>query len=138
MFYKDFFMLVVFLFRLKLSLFTSALKECVLQTLKSETLIILNQTAFHWGEFKVAYMVDIKLFFLYFLFLFLFFYFFPTFNYLEVLSMLSMLPLYIYFLFFDISFFLRDHNGNKAVQLFCAIPVTIDFLIVFRNSLTIM
>ena len=48
--------------------------------------------------------------------------------------MLSMIPLYIYiYIFFDISFFLRDHNGNKAMQLFCAIPVTIDFLIVFRN-----
>ena len=47
--------------------------------------------------------------------------------------MLSMIPLYINFLFFDISFFLRDHNGNKAVQLFCAIPVAIDFLIVFHN-----
>ena len=46
------------------------------------------------------------------------FYFFSTFQYLKFLSMLSMFPLYIYFLFFDISFFLRDHNGNKAVQLF--------------------
>ena len=36
--------------------------------------------------------------------------------------------LYTYFFkFFDISFFLRDHNGNKAVQLFCAFPVAIDF-----------
>ena len=51
--------------------------------------------------------------------------------------MLSMFPLYIYFLFFSISVFLRDHNGTKAVQFFCAIPVAIDFLIVFRNSLTI-
>ena len=41
------------------------------------------------------------------------------------------------FSFFDISFFLRDHNGNKAVQVFSAITVAIDFLIVFRNSLTI-
>ena len=49
--------------------------------------------------------------------------------------MLSMFPLYIFLFIFDISFFLRDHNGNKAVQLFCAIPVTIDFLIVFRNSI---
>ena len=32
--------------------------------------------------------------------------------------------------------FLRDHNGNKAVQLFCAILVTIDFLIAFRHSIT--
>ena len=65
--------------------------------------------------------------------------FFSTFNYLEVLSMLSMFPHYMYiFLFLDISFFLRDHNGNKTVQLFCAIPVAIDFLIVFCNSLTIM
>ena len=52
--------------------------------------------------------------------------------------MLSMFSLYIYFLFFDISFFLRDHNGNKAVRLFCAIPVAIDLLIVFRNSLTVL
>ena len=53
--------------------------------------------------------------------------------------MLFMFPLYIHiFSFLDISFFLKDHNGNKAVQLFCAIPVAIDFLIAFRNSLTIM
>ena len=32
--------------------------------------------------------------------------------------------------------FLRDHNGNKAVQLFCAILVAIDFLIAFRHSIT--
>ena len=55
------------------------------------------------------------------------FYFFSTFKYLKFLSMLSMFPLYIYFSFFDISFFLRDHNENKAVQLFRAIPVAIDF-----------
>ena len=67
------------------------------------------------------------------------FYFFSTFNYLEVLSMLSIFSLYIYiYLLSDISFFLRDHNGNKAVQLLCAIPVAIDFLIVFHNSLSIM
>ena len=52
--------------------------------------------------------------------------------------MLSMFPLYIFLSIFDISFFLRDDNGNKAVQLFCAIPVAIDFLTVFRNSVTIM
>ena len=46
--------------------------------------------------------------------------------------MLSMFPLYISILFFDISFFLRE-NGNKAMQFFCAIPVAIDFSIVFRN-----
>ena len=28
-------------------------------------------------------------------------------------------------------FFLRDNNRNKAVQFFCAIPVGIDFLIIF-------
>ena len=50
--------------------------------------------------------------------------------------MLPMFPLHIYFLFFDISFFLRDQNGNKTVQRFCAIPAAIDFLIVFRKSLT--
>ena len=44
--------------------------------------------------------------------------------------------LFIFFFSFSISFFLRDHNRNKAVQLFCAIPVAIDFLIVFRNSIT--
>ena len=27
--------------------------------------------------------------------------------------------------------FLRDHDGNKAVQLFCAIPVIIDFKLSF-------
>ena len=43
----------------------------------------------------------------------------------------SSLYTYFFFLFFDISFFLKDHNGNKAVQLFCAVPVAIDFLIVF-------
>ena len=46
-----------------------------------------------------------------------------------------MFPPHIFFFIFDISFFLRDQNGNKAVQLFCAIPVAIDFLIVFRNSI---
>ena len=43
-----------------------------------------------------------------------------------------------YFFIFDISFFLRDNNGNKSVQLFCAIPVVIDFLIAFHNSLIIL
>ena len=52
--------------------------------------------------------------------------------------MLSIFPLYIFLFIFDISFFLRDHNGNKAVQIFCAIPVVIGFLIVFRNSITIL
>ena len=55
--------------------------------------------------------------------------------FLKSLSMLSMFLLYIFLFTFDISFFLRDHNGNKSVQLFCAIPVAIDFLIVFRNSI---
>ena len=48
--------------------------------------------------------------------------------------MLSMFRLYIFLFIFDISFFLRNHNGNKAVQHSCAIPVAIDFLIVFRSS----
>ena len=52
--------------------------------------------------------------------------------------MLSMFRLYIFLFIFDISFFLRDQNGNKAVQLFCAIPVAIVFLIVFHNSITIL
>ena len=52
--------------------------------------------------------------------------------------MLSMFPLYIFIFIFDISFFLRDHNGNTAVQLFCAIPVAIVFLTVFHNSITIL
>ena len=52
--------------------------------------------------------------------------------------MLSMFRLYIYFSFLDLPLFLRYHNGNKAVQLFCAIPVAINCLIVFRNSLTIL
>ena len=35
----------------------------------------------------------------------------------------------LYFFFtFVTSFFQRDNNGNKAVQLFCAIPVAIRFL----------
>ena len=59
--------------------------------------------------------------------------FFSTFKYLKCLSILSMFPLYIYLLFFDISFVLRDHNGNKAVQLFCAYPCCRSFF-VFRNS----
>ena len=47
--------------------------------------------------------------------------------------------LYIHIFFtLNISFFVRDHNGNKDVQLFCAIPVTIDLLIDFHNSLTIL
>ena len=49
----------------------------------------------------------------------------------------STFPLCIFFIF-GIAFFLRDHNGNEAVQLFCAIPVAIGFLIVFRNSITIL
>ena len=52
--------------------------------------------------------------------------------------MLSMFPLYIFLFIFDISFFLRDQNVNKVVQLFCAIPVARDFLTVFRNSITIL
>ena len=52
--------------------------------------------------------------------------------------MLSMLALYIFLFIFDMSFFLRVHNGNKAVQLFCAVHVAIDFLTVFHNSMTIL
>ena len=37
-----------------------------------------------------------------------------------------------------VSFFLKDHNGNETVQLFCAILFAIDFLIVFGNSKTIL
>ena len=47
--------------------------------------------------------------------------------------MLSMFPLYIFLFIFDISFFLRNHNGNKSVQLFCAIPVAIVFLNCFSK-----
>ena len=43
------------------------------------------------------------------------FLFFSIFKYLKFLSMLSMSPLYIYLLFFDVSFLLRDQNGNKAM-----------------------
>ena len=50
---KIFLMLLVSLFRLKLVLFFSALKESVLWTLKSRALIILDHTSFLWGEFKV-------------------------------------------------------------------------------------
>ena len=36
--------------------------------------------------------------------------------------------IYIYvYIYACISFFLRGRNENKAVQLFCAIPATIDF-----------
>ena len=63
--------------------------------------------------------------------------FFSIFKYLKFLSMLSVSSLYKFFIFQYI-IFLRDHNGNNAVQLFCAIPVVIDFLIVLRNSLTIL
>ena len=59
--------------------------------------------------------------------------------------MLSMFPLYIFLFIFDISFFLRDHDGNKTFPVgkymqknICAIPVAIDFLIVFRNSRTML
>ena len=61
------------------------------------------------------------------------FYFFSTFKYLKFLSILFVSSLNIY-IFFSISFFLRDRNGKKAEQLFCVIPVAIDFLIAFRNS----
>ena len=52
--------------------------------------------------------------------------------------MLSMFPPYIFLFIFDISFFLRDHNGNKAVKLFSVIPVAINFKIVFRISITVL
>ena len=52
--------------------------------------------------------------------------------------MLSMFCLYIFLFIFDISFFLMDRNGNKTVQLFCAIPVAIDVLVLFCNSITIL
>ena len=43
--------------------------------------------------------------------------------------MLSIFPLRDFqFINFNRSFFLRDHNRNKALQLFCAIPVAIVFL----------
>ena len=44
--------------------------------------------------------------------------------------MLSMFPLYIFLFIFDISIFLRNHNGHKALQLFCAISVARDLFIV--------
>ena len=45
--------------------------------------------------------------------------------------MLSIVPVFMIFHFinFIISFFLRDDNGNKALQLFCAIPVAIVFFV---------
>ena len=59
--------------------------------------------------------------------------------------MLSMFLLYIFLFIFHISFFLRDNNGNKSFPVgkymrknICAIPVTVDLLIVFRNSKTIL
>ena len=57
---------------------------------------------------------------------------------LKFLSILSTIPLCIFFFIIDISFFLRILNGNKAVQLFCAVAVAIDFLIVFCNFVTIL
>ena len=60
---------------------------------------------------------------------------------LRFLSMLPTFPLRIFFKVFNTSFFLRDRNGNKAVQLFWAIPVAVDFLIgffYFCNSITIL
>ena len=65
-------------------------------------------------------------------------FFCSIFKYPKFLSMLSTFSLYIFLFIFDISFFLRDHNGNKSVKSFCAIPVAIDFLIAFRNSITIL
>ena len=44
---------------------------------------------------------------------------------------------FIWQCFFPVSI-LKNHNGNKAVQRFCALPVAIDLLIVFRNSITIL
>ena len=54
--------------------------------------------------------------------------------------MLSMFPLYIFSFHFQYIIFPKGphHNGNKVVHLFSAIPVTIDFLIVFCNSITIL
>ena len=62
---------------------------------------------------------------------------FVSLPYVSILSMLSTFPLCIFFIF-SISFFLWDHNGNKAVQPFCSIPVATDFLTVFRNPITIL
>ena len=53
-------------------------------------------------------------------------------------SMLSTFPLYIFLFIFDISFFLRDDKGNKAVQLFCAISFAIDFFSGFCNSTIVL
>ena len=46
--------------------------------------------------------------------------------------MLSIFPLHnFYFINFNISFFWREHNGNKVLQLFCAIPVAMVFLHIY-------
>ena len=58
------------------------------------------------------------------------FYFFHI-QLLKSLSMLSTFPLYIFLFIFKISFFLRDHN--KAVQLFRANQVAIDFFNCFSK-----
>ena len=50
--------------------------------------------------------------------------------------MLFMFPLYIFLFIFDMSFFSRDHKGNKTFQVFCAFPVAIVFSNVFHNSST--
>ena len=69
-----------------------------------------------------------------------YFFLFLIFLYLNIKIRFSgfyIFSLYVFFVF-AISFFPRDHNGNKAVQIFCAIPLAIYFLIVFGNSRTIL
>ena len=69
-----------------------------------------------------------------------YFFLFLIFLYLNIkirFSGFCIFSLYVFFVF-AISFFLRDHNGNKAVQIFCAIPLAIFFFIVFGNSRTIL
>ena len=65
------------------------------------------------------------------------FYFFSI-QILKFLSMISNVSSLYFSFHFRYIFFLWDHNGNKAVQLLCAIPVAIDFLIAFRNSAKIL
>ena len=49
--------------------------------------------------------------------------------------MLSMFPLYIFLFIFNISLFLRDYNGNKAMQLFCPINIVIESRKTIKKSM---
>ena len=70
-------------------------------------------------------------------YIFCFYFFFYVYVFKNPLNAFYVSSLYIFY--FWIYHFLEGTTMEiKLCQLFCAIPVTIDFLIVFHNSLTIL